>query len=378
MKILHTIYDDPENPWLGGGGAFRTFEICKRLANRHEVTILCGKYPGAASETAQDGLRIVRVGSDLSYAASRLSYSLQASRYVARSRPDLWTYSFSAFAPLVASKLRRQNAILECFHLMQEHATEKHPILGHFAAATEAPTLNAYDNIISISPSVSRVIADLRSNSEGIDIVYTGVDASCFIDDPAEGDYILYFGRLDTYTKGLDLLFEAFSRIAHEANGIRLVVAGRGTDERVAELNEMARTLGIADRVTLTGPVDTETKTELFRGSLFNVAPSRYEGWCIAAVEASAASKAVVGTRIPGLMDAVKDGETGLLAESGDIDGIANAMRRLIEDSDLRRQLGNQGRRWANQFTWDNVAAAQERVYLDVVDRRTQSKTGSA
>ena len=50
MKILHTIYDDPSNPWLGGGGAFRTFEISKRLTDKHDITILCGRYPGSVAD----------------------------------------------------------------------------------------------------------------------------------------------------------------------------------------------------------------------------------------------------------------------------------------------------------------------------------------
>ena len=370
MRILHTIYDDPLNPWLGGGGAFRTFEICKRLSGRHEVTIVCGNYPGTNEREDREGLRVIHVGSPLSYPISRLSYSVQASRYVARASPDLWVYSFSAFAPILAAKARRAGCLLECFHLMREHATEKHAILGHIAAATERATLNAYDHIISISPSVSYETSILRGKSDGLHLVYTGVDASCFIDDPVEEDYILYFGRLDTYTKGLDLLFEAYSRIGSAVADVRLVVAGRGTPERLTELENLAREQGISDRVTFTGPVDTDTKTALFRGSLFNVAPSRYEGWCIAAIEASAAGKAVVGTRIPGLRDAVKHGETGLLAESGDVGGIADAMRSLIVDQDLRRKLGSQGRIWAEQFTWDKIAAAQEQVYLDVVDGR--------
>jgi len=368
MRILHTIYDDPESPWLGGGGAYRTFEICKRLSDRHEVTILCGNYPGANEEEDKEGLRVIHVGSSLSYPISRLSYSLQASRYVARTSPDLWVYSFSAFAPILAVKARRAGALLECFHLMREHATEKHAVLGHIAAAAEKATLQAYDHIISISPSVSHEISILRGSSDGLHLVYTGVDASCFIDDPVEEGYILYFGRLDTYTKGLDLLFEAYAKIGSASEDVRLVVAGRGTPKRLSELENLARKQGISDHITFTGPVDTEKKTALFRGSLFNVAPSRYEGWCIAAIEASAAGKAVVGTRIPGLRDAVKHGETGLLAEPGDVDGIADAMRTLIADPDLRRKLGRRGREWAEHFTWDRITDAQEQVYLDVVN----------
>ena len=111
--------------------------------------------------------------------------------------------------------------------------------------------------------------------------------------------------------------------------------------------------------------VSPEVKRELFRGSLFNCAPSRYEGWCIAAIEASAASKAVLGTRIPGLVDAVKEGETGILVEPDRPDALADAMIALHEDAPLRRSLGRAGRKWAERFTWDQVAREQEAAYLE-------------
>ncbi len=370
MKILHTIYDDPLNPWLGGGGAFRTFEICKRLLHRHDVTILCGNYPGVDREEDRDGLRVIHVGSHLNYPISRLTFALQSSRQVAQTSPDLWVYSFSAFAPLWASRSSRDVSILECFHLMGEHATEKRGAIGRIAAIAEQSALKTYDHVISISPSVMKGIGAIRGSHEGLHLVYTGVDASCFIDDPVEEDYILYFGRLDTYTKGLDLLFKAYAKAGAANQGLRLIVAGRGTPERLADLQKLTEENGIFEHVTFTGPVDTDTKTSLFRGSLFNVAPSRYEGWCIAAMEASAAGKAVVGTRIPGLQDAVRHEETGLLAEAENVDEIADAIRRLITDGELRNRLGREGRRWAERFTWDNIASAQEQVYREVVETR--------
>ena len=365
MKILHTSYDDPRNPWLGGGGAARTFEICRRLAGRHEITVVCGSYPGAAPEEERDGLRVLHLGSPRSYAVSRLTFSARASRFLARSDADLWVYSFSAFAPLWASAPRRRASVLEFFHLMQEHAARKRPVFGLPAAAIERSTLRAYDRVIAISPSVAEGLSGIRGD-RGLHLVYTGVDDRCFLEGAEEGDYVLYFGRLDTYTKGLDLLLEAIGRVASQERGVRLVIAGRGTPERVAELEELVRRAGVEERVELMGPVSAEEKTELFRRSLFNVAPSRYEGWCIAAVEASAAGKAVVGTRIPGLVDAVRDGETGLLAEAEDVEGIAGAMLRLLREPGLRAQLGGAGRRWAQRFRWDRIAAEQEKVYEEV------------
>ena len=47
MNILHTLYDDIDNPWCGGGGALRTWEIARRLSHKHQITILSGAYPNA-------------------------------------------------------------------------------------------------------------------------------------------------------------------------------------------------------------------------------------------------------------------------------------------------------------------------------------------
>jgi glycogen(starch) synthase len=364
VKVLHTTYDDPWNPWLAGGGALRTYEISKQLAERHDITILTGRYPGAPEVEERDGIRFVRVGSPQPYAISRLSFGLAASTYLMRADYDLWVYGFSAFAPIYATASRRRCCLLECFHLMGQHAVEKHPLVGRATPYIESTTLRAYANVLSISPSVRDNIAEIRG-PQGLRVVYTGVDDSCFVTSPVEEDYILYFGRHDIYTKGLDVLFQAFAKL-HNTD-VRLKLAGRGSEEDRQQLQALAQDLGIAQRVELIGSVSDEARRELYRRSLFVCAPSRYEGWCIAAIEASAASKPVIGTDIPGLRDAVRDGETGHLVPSEDSTALAHAMDRLLENSDERRRLGSAGRSWAERFTWDQIARDQEQLYTEVV-----------
>lgn len=363
MKIIHSIYDDPWNPWLGGGGALRTFEINRRLTSRHDITILCGRYPGARAIEERDGLTFVRLGHDGSYPLSRLTFALSASRYVARVDFDLWVYGFSAFAPLYAGPALRQSALLEYFHVMGEHAAEKRPIAGRLAPFIEQATLRAYPNVLAISPSVQNELKAIRGD-DGLHLVYTGVADSSFVEPNDEGDYILFFGRLDTYTKGIDLLFEAFATIKDD--GVRLVVAGRGSPERQQELEALAGQLGISSRVEFKGSVSEDTRTELYRHAIFFCSPSRYEGWCIAAVEAAAAGRPVVGTRIPGMIDAVRDGETGLLVPPDDVRALSEAMNHLLASPSKRAALGRAGRTWAEQFTWDRIASDQERVYESV------------
>ena len=357
-----------------GAYSFLCQRISPRLAERHEITILTGRYPGAADVEERDGIRFVRVGSAQSYAISRLTFGLAASTYLMQAEYDLWVYGFSAFAPIYATSARRRGALLECFHLMGGHAVEKHPLVGRATPYIESTTLRAYANVLSISPSVRDTIAQIRG-TQGLHVVFTGVDDSCFVEPPVEEDYILYFGRQDIYTKGMDLLLGAFARV--DGTDVRLKLAGRGSREDQQKLERLAADLGIAARVEFVGSVSDAKRRELYRRCLFVCTPSRYEGWCMAAVEAAAASKPVIGTRIPGLVDAVRDGETGHLVESGDVEALAQAMRQLLADPGERRRLGAAGRKWAEHFTWEQIARAQEQVYETVVSAGPSSPPGA-
>ena len=368
MNILHTIYDDINNPWCGGGGAFRTWEISRRLSHKHQITILTGAYPNAPKEEIRDGVHIRRVGSDRSYLASRLGFACLASREIARTRADLWVHQFSAFAPLCVSARHRRDGLLEFSHFMGDHAIEKYPLLGHIARKAERRALRLHPHILTVSPSARHQLQErlpANENNTQFYLVYNGVDQICFDAPWGERDYILYFGRLDTHNKGIDILLSAFAKAGA---GPRLILAGKGTPQRLRELRAMAEELDIANRLELTGPVTPKEKNDLIGNALFVCIPSRYEGWGIVAIEAGAASKAVIGTNIPGLADAIRPDKTGLLVPPENPHALARAMKRLLNDAPLRHRLGRAGRKWAEQFTWDRTAENQERIYLKVAN----------
>ena len=370
MKILYTIYDDVQNPWCGGGGAVVAFEINRRLARRHEITRISGRFPGAGDQEVIQGIGVRRIGTSRSYALSRLSYSLLLPFTLRRQRFDLWVHDFSAFAPVWAPPYLRRRAVLVLHHLMSRHATEKYRFAGLLAWAAEALIARLYRRIITCSPSSREQLMRLAGHDAKVVVVYPGVDDACFVPDAHEQDYILYFGRLDAYNKGIDILMEAFVRVAERDPAVRLVVAGRGAPERQRQIATLADSLGITDRVEMLGPVSEASKRELFARAVFVCVPSRYEGWGITAIEAGAAGKAVVASDIPGLADAVRRDETGLLVPSEDAEALAAAMTRLLGDPDLRRALGTRGRLWAQRFTWDRVAQQHESIYEQAVSER--------
>ena len=363
MKILHTIYDDVDNPWCGGGGAVRALEINRRLAHNHDITLLTGNFPGAALEEDRHGIRIRRAGTNRNYALSRLSFSALASRALAGWPFDLWVYDFSAFSPVYALPSRQARSVMVFHHPISAHATRKYPVIGLLAAAAECLHTRLHRRIIAVSPSTALHLERRTRPNTPIHTICNGVNHP-EVAETREGDYILFFGRLDTYNKGIDVLLPAFARLRPAHPDVRLVVAGRGTDARLKELMSISRSLGISDRVELTGPVSETEKWDLYAGALFTCQPSRYEGWGITAIESGAAGKAVIGTEIPGLVDAIQRDRTGLLVPAENPEALAGAMKHLLENPQRRADLGRNGREWAANFSWDRIAREQERVYV--------------
>lgn len=172
--------------------------------------------------------------------------------------------------------------------------------------------------------------------------------------------------------KGLDLLLDAIYRLATEGMHVPVWIAGRG-EERLA-LEEQARRLGVAARVSFLGWRDDVA--DLLHAADIAVLPSRQEGMGVAALEAMAAGRAVVAADTGGLRHVVVHERTGLLVPPGDPEALAAALRRLIRDPDLRQRLGAQGRqRIAEAFLPEHMVGAYERLYRAVAfSSRAESK----
>ncbi len=94
--------------------------------------------------------------------------------------------------------------------------------------------------------------------------------------------------------------------------------------------------------------------------------PSLWEAMSIAVLEAMAAGRAIVATRVGENRHVIEHGIDGLLAEPGDLDGMTKALARVVGDADLRRRLGDAAAKKASeQFTVDHMARAYERMYLE-------------
>jgi glycosyltransferase involved in cell wall biosynthesis len=173
------------------------------------------------------------------------------------------------------------------------------------------------------------------------------------------GATLAFAGRL-TAQKSLERALEAVAG----AGGVRLVIAGEGPDR--AQLEERARELGIAERVSFLGAQPRERVVELFRAADAAILSSSWENFPHTVVEALAAGTPVLAMEAGGVAEVVRDGENGLLVRAGDTAALGDAVRRFFGDDDLRKRLRGAAAGSVAQFAPERVLGELEATLLRV------------
>lgn len=176
--------------------------------------------------------------------------------------------------------------------------------------------------------------------------------------------YFLFVGTLQP-RKNLTRLLEAFARISSSSgSSVGLVLAGR-PGVGASHLPARAEALGLTDRVTWLSYVAEEHKPSLYAGARALVFPSLYEGFGLPVLEAMAWGTPVIASNVSSVPEVA--GEAGLLVDPYDVDGLAQAMARILDDAALRERLIAAGRERAALFTWDRCAAEVEAALDDAI-----------
>jgi glycosyltransferase involved in cell wall biosynthesis len=165
--------------------------------------------------------------------------------------------------------------------------------------------------------------------------------------------------------KGLDDLLSVARRCRDAGHRMQFVIVGDGPLRSMLE--QRRRDLGLDDTVVITGWIANAAANALPAFDVF-FQPSRWEAMSIAVLEAMATAKAVVATRVGDNAHMIEHEVSGILVDSGDINGMADALAR-VGDADLRLRLGQMARaRYERQFTLEHMIQRYETVYRELVD----------
>jgi glycosyltransferase involved in cell wall biosynthesis len=367
LKILYFSYDDINNPWCGGGGSKRSLEFAKRIKYPNEVTIITGNYPNAKNITTGN-IKFLRSGSHKNNLLSRITYSLIAKNLIKREKPDVIIVSFHELAPIIFFKKTKTPVIGIIHHVLGWHSFRKFLIFGFIPHICQYFGVRGFPNIITVSKQLEVKLRN-KYPQKNIRFIPNGVEKISAVKSNINSNYILWFGRVDIYMKGLDILVEAFRAVSKINPEIKLILAGRSDENRLRKLLTIIRNSNI-NNIDVMVNVSEKQKKELFTNCLFYCMPSRYEGWGITAVEAAACGKAIIATDISGLKEAVKNNYNGLLVEPENIDALSSAMITLIKDAELRKKFETNSVNWAKNFLWDSTFDQEYNLIKEILETK--------
>lgn len=360
MRILHYIYDHPDNPWVGGGGARRVARIARGLAERgHEIEVVSGRFPGAAAEDT-GALRQRFLGKVSGYFASVSTFTMLAwVDVMRRSRAfDLVLEDFAVWNPVFTHRLGRRPAILQIQNFLGAEIPRRYGPLARAFVPFERCYPRGFRHVVMVGEALKA-----RYRLGEAVVIPMGFEDS-WLDEPLElGAYIGFIGRIHFQQKGLDRLLEA----ARKARA-PIRIAGRGPD--VGRLEAAIRDL---DHVTYVGPVEGEAKTRFFREARFIVAPSRFEGLPLVTIEAAAFGKPLVVSRIDELAFVPQNG-LGLAVDVDDAEAFARTLEAVWSDTYQIERTGRVARAYARAYTWTRIVDQFENYCLRVLREAPQSR----
>jgi glycosyltransferase involved in cell wall biosynthesis len=366
LKILHI---DPERNW--GGGEAQVLGLLSYLAEQGHRTHLLAHPDGRLFQRSQ-------------------AREIRTMPLIVRNDFDLRPVS------RLRRLIRDENYDIVHLHTKRAHALslwlERGLVTPKYVVTRrmDYPEANTWytrylynrrvDGVVAISGKISTLLIEAGVERERIRLIHSGIDprpfeAAANVRDVHRECVRVGMAAVLEERKGHRFLLEAAQRLKARGYQIQYCIAGEGSLRK--SLEEAATRLGLKDEVQFLGFV-SDMPAFLSRVDIL-VLPSLFEGFGVSVLEAMAAGKAVIASRVGGLAELVSDTVTGLLVAPRDIDGLANAIAKLAGDRMLRREMGQKGKeRLQANFTVEQMAKQNEDYYYGLLEKPRRMSHGTS
>ncbi len=237
-------------------------------------------------------------------------------------------------------------------------------VIGKWCERVSRWVYRSARQVVCISEKVREQVRQGAAAPLSAEVVYNGVDAEMF--SPASEStpsVILSVGNLIPI-KGHELLLRALAIVNGRCPRFSCEIIGDGPER--SRLEALARELEIAGKVRFLGRQNRAQLAASMRGCTIFALPSRYEGLGCVYLEAMSAEKAVIACRGQGIEEVIQHGRNGWLTDADDLHGLADALSMLLQEAQLRSQIGKAARQTILQgFTLAHQAARLARLYRE-------------
>jgi D-inositol-3-phosphate glycosyltransferase len=279
--------------------------------------------------------------------------------------------------------------IVHMFHTLglmkQRVAQSSSEAEGDYRINGEREVIRFSDRIVAATPAELAQLqwlynADIRKVTvipPGVDIGHfypiSDDEAKEFIGIPPCEHMLLFVGRIEPL-KGIDTLIEAIALMRQTDVRVCLTVIGgdpgaspETINSEMARLQSLREQYGLKDLVTFLGQRGQATLPYYYSAAEAVVVPSHYESFGMVALEAMACGTPVVASQVGGLAFLVQDGVTGYTVPVDEPNALADRLTSLVNDRQLKLQMGENAARLAREYRWENIAAKILKVYGEVL-----------
>jgi D-inositol-3-phosphate glycosyltransferase len=290
--------------------------------------------------------------------------------------------------------------VIHMFHTLglmkQRVARQPGEAEGDYRLRGEQQVLKLADRIVAATPAELAQLQWLyQADTKKVVVIPPGVDlghfypiapdeAKEFVGIESNSRMLLFVGRIEPL-KGIDTLIQAIADMREngvfEKNHLSLAVIGgdpdvspEATSVEMARLQAMREQFGVQDLVAFLGRRSQDTLPYYYSAAEAVVVPSFYESFGMVALEAMACGTPVVASEVGGLAFLVQDEVTGFTVPSDEPDALARRLTELINNPALRKQMGAQAAKFAQEYAWSKITARMINLYEDALSKTTNAK----
>lgn len=372
MKILHLISGGDT-----GGAKTHVLGLLTELQKNIDVKIICFMKEDFYYEAKERGINIEafeqRKRYDLSV-VKRLLTEIKEGKY------DI-VHCHGARANFMAFLLRFFHRVPTVTTIHSDYKLDFQDNRYKDLVYTNINTiaLKFIDYYIGVSESFKNMLIDRGFNKNKIFTVYNGIEMNLIKDlnNPVDflkrynittGEDTILVGTLARLhpVKGIDVLVKGAKKVLEQRTNVKFLIGGDGTEGPM--LKELTKELGIEDDVLFLGFVDEPIS--FFNAIDINTITSHSESFPYVMMEGGALKKPIVASNVGGIGDLVVEGETGFLFEDGDYGRLAYQLIKLIDDVELRKELGeNLYSSVSKNYSSESMASKHISIYKQILDR---------
>jgi len=365
--ILIINWQDWTNP-LSGGAEVHLHEIFRRLVKYFKISLLCTHFKNAPKAEEIDGIKICRVGSRNVFNF----YVPEAYKQIAKEEKiDLVIEDLNKI-PFFGGRFIREKRLALVHHLFGKTIfTETNPLSASYVYFSEKLIPKHYKKIpiIAVSKSSKNELVKMGISVNNIKVVYNGVDIESYRSraELTKVPTIICLGRMKKY-KRIDILLDSIPKVLKEIPDLKVILVGDGDD--LPRLKEIVRKKKVEKTVKFASFVPSAKKIEMLSSSWIAVNTSPKEGWGLTSIEAQACGTPSVVPDSPGLRETVRDEVSGYIYPFGNIEKLSEILIKVLKDKKSVEKMGEQARKWASNFSWDESAKKMKEI-IDIQLRRS-------